>query len=265
VRAGYLFGAVIRFNIIHVEANLAHLPRRAVFLRKGLEHRPLARLFRLGRLLSQPSGRLCPARGGIVDPFAIRLLASTIIVVIGIIGGRGGLHALERLEVGTVGIKLSVIGGLMLALGLAYAIAWQHHALITATSTRTPTQALRTVLGLVTSCRGSRHRAISARPMTRTCARARCAMPSGSRRPSIGFVFLLTNLFRDGPALRAATEIIDMVRPLGWAVVPLLTLAAIASQSSAAVADMNGAGGCSTRFHRRIRSGWAMRPRPSPR
>ncbi len=243
--AGYLFGAVIRFNIIHVEANLAHLPRRAVFLEKASNTAlSLAYFVSVAYYLNLLAAFALRA-AGIVDPFAIRLLASTIIVVIGIIGGRGGLHALERLEVGTVGIKLSVIGGLMLALGLAYAIAWQHHALITATSTRTPTQALRTVLGLVILVQGfetSRYLGAAYDPdlRVRTMRHAQWI----STAIYIGFVFLLTNLFRDGLGPSGGeTEIIDMVRPLGWAVVPLLTLAAIASQSSAAVADMNGAGG----------------------
>jgi hypothetical protein len=107
--AGYLFGAVIRFNIIHVEANLAHLPRRAVFLEKASNTAlSLAYFVSVAYYLNLLAAFALRA-AGIVDPFAIRLLASTIIVVIGIIGGRGGLHALERLEVGTVGIKLSVL------------------------------------------------------------------------------------------------------------------------------------------------------------
>ena len=60
----------------------------------------------------------------------------------------------------------------------------------------------------------------------------------------IVFVLLITSYFKDGlPPQGGETAIIDMLMPLGAAVAPLIIVTALASQFSAAVADMNGAGG----------------------
>ena len=59
------------------------------------------------------------------------------------------------------------------------------------------------------------------------------------------FIALMTPYFQNlvPGAKIEETAIIDILAPLGWAVAPLVTLTALASQLSAAVADMNGAGG----------------------
>ncbi len=58
------------------------------------------------------------------------------------------------------------------------------------------------------------------------------------------FVLLITRYFTNGlPAEGGETAIIDMLAPIGAAVAPMIIVAALASQLSAAVADLNGAGG----------------------
>jgi hypothetical protein len=60
----------------------------------------------------------------------------------------------------------------------------------------------------------------------------------------IAFILLITPFFTAQlPVEGGETAIIDMLLPLGIVVAPLLIFAALASQLSAAVADMNGAGG----------------------
>lgn len=60
----------------------------------------------------------------------------------------------------------------------------------------------------------------------------------------MAFLLLITGLFNGAlPPEGGETAIIDLLRPLGLLVAPLLILTALASQLSAAVADMNGAGG----------------------
>jgi len=71
--------------------------------------------------------------------------------------------------------------------------------------------------------------------------------PNGSFIPeqALSFILLITPLF-DGrrlPSEGGETGIIDLLAPLGTIVAPLVIFAALASQLSAAVADMNGAGG----------------------
>ncbi len=60
----------------------------------------------------------------------------------------------------------------------------------------------------------------------------------------VSFILLLTPFFSGPlPAEGGETTIIDMLAPLGVLVAPLVIVAAVASQLSAAVADMNGASG----------------------
>lgn len=58
------------------------------------------------------------------------------------------------------------------------------------------------------------------------------------------FFLLITSHFTGEPVdSNDETAIIDLLRPVGLLVAPLIILTALASQLSAAVADMNGAGG----------------------
>jgi hypothetical protein len=58
------------------------------------------------------------------------------------------------------------------------------------------------------------------------------------------FIILVTPYFtQELPALGGETAIIDMLIPVGAVVAPAIIIVALASQLSAAVADMNGAGG----------------------
>ena len=60
----------------------------------------------------------------------------------------------------------------------------------------------------------------------------------------IAFVFLATPYFTgDLKGEGGETAVIDLLAPLGLAVAPMLILAALASQLSAAVADINGSSG----------------------
>jgi hypothetical protein len=60
----------------------------------------------------------------------------------------------------------------------------------------------------------------------------------------IVFIFLMTPFFTGKlPAQGGETAVIDILDPLGWYISPVIIAAALGSQLSAAVADMNGAGG----------------------
>jgi hypothetical protein len=58
------------------------------------------------------------------------------------------------------------------------------------------------------------------------------------------FFLFITSYFTGDPITHSdETAIIDLLRPVGVMVAPVIILTALASQLSAAVADMNGAGG----------------------
>ncbi|WP_374570527.1 hypothetical protein [Phenylobacterium sp.] len=244
---GYLFGAAIRHNIRYVEPHLAH---DATKLEAGLERASeltlsLAYFVSVAYYLNLFAAFGLRV-GDIVNPVWIKIAASVVIAVVGTVGLRGGLDALERLEVGAVALKLSLIGGLFVALGFAAFMAvrggtygWAHephpHGFDEA----------RILLGLVILVQGfetSRYlgAAYDADTRIKTMKWAQWIATG----VYLTFMLLITPYFRDGlPAEGGETAIIDMLKPIGTAVGPLIILTALASQLSAAVADMNGAGG----------------------
>ena len=72
----------------------------------------------------RPPWRACRLRlGAILDPFWIRVVSTVVIAMVGLIGLRGGLDALERLTIGAVSLKLALIGALLSALAVATIVA----------------------------------------------------------------------------------------------------------------------------------------------
>ncbi len=246
--AAYLFGFAVRHNIEHVEPQIeAHAPRvEAALERASNIALSLAYFVSVAYYLN-----LFAAFGlrldGIVAPVWIRAAATVVIAGIGLVGVSGGLRALERLEVAAVGLKFAVIGGLFaaLALGLAMAAAAGTSHWYAAAPQPRGFREIRTVLGLVVLVQGfetSRYLgdAYSTSLRVTTMRLAQWI----STAIYVVFILLITPYFTDGLARNGGeTAIIDMLAPLGAALAPLLILAALASQLSAAVADLNGAGG----------------------
>lgn len=244
---GYLFGAAIRHNIRHIEPRLKSDPSK---FEAGLERASelalsLAYFVSVAYYLNLFAAfglRI----GQVVDPLWIRIAATAVIAGVGAVGLLGGLSALERLEVGAVALKLSLIGGLLVALGLASALAISAGDFAWRRETHPRgTEELRILLGLVILVQGfetSRYlgAAYDASTRIRTMRWAQWIATA----IYLVFILLITPYFHDSlPAQGGETAIIDMLRPIGSAVGPLIILTALASQLSAAVADMNGAGG----------------------
>jgi hypothetical protein len=243
----YLFGSAIRYNILQVEPLLADGAPRAV---RGLE-----RLSELALSLAYFVSvayylNLFAAFGlrlfDIVDPAIERLVATVVIGAIGVVGAVGGLRALERVELGAVNLKLAVIGGVCAALAAAAAVAlraghWQWSGL----APHVDEGSLRTVLGLVILVQGfetSRFLGEEYRPemRVRTMRHAQW-IATGIY---MVFILLVTRLLTgELSATGGETQIVDLLRPLTPLAASMIIIAALASQSSAAVADMNGAGG----------------------
>lgn len=242
---GYLYGSAMRANIRWIEPRYDALSPTARRLER-LSQPVLALAYFVSvtyylNLFAAFGLRLL----GVQDPFLIKALATAAIVVVGAIGVSGGLSALERLEVLAVGLKLAVIGGLLCSLGAAAAAAMAHHTPPPHLDHRAGFEGPRILLGLIILVQGfetSRFlgEAYDGDTRIRTMRFAQWI----STAIYVLFVFLVTRLFSDGlPGEGGETAIIDMLRPLGSAVAPMLVVAALASQSSAAIADMNGAGG----------------------
>jgi hypothetical protein len=200
----------------------------------------------------------------VVEPTATRWIASAIIVVLGAFGATRGLRTLENIEEGAVGIKLGLIAGLLAALALSNAMA------LTARTFTLPVMPHATgfheigiVLGLVILVQGfETSRYLGAAYDRPTRVRTMRYAQWLSTAIYLVFIILITPFFTGKlPERGGETGIIDMLAPLGTAVAPLIIVAAIASQLSAAVADMNGAGGLlagATARRISVRAGYVM-------
>lgn len=244
----YLFGAAIRHNIVHVET--AFDEGRAKPLVRGLERASelalsLAYFVSVAYYLN-----LFAAFGlrlaGIVDPLWISVVSTAVISLVGAIGAIGGLDALERLAVGAVALKLSLIGGVLVGLVVATAIALS----LGSYSWDVPVHAtgaheIQILLGLVILVQGfETSRYLGAAYDVETRVKTMRLAQWLSTGIYVTFILLATGYFREGlPARGGETSIIDILAPVGSAIGPMIIAMALASQLSAAVADMNGGGG----------------------
>lgn len=181
------------------------------------------------------------------DRTSIVIVSCAVIGALGIIGTLRGLRWLENIELPAVGLKLALIAGLIAALALASTLRVAHGEPFFH-----PVQHLHgwhdlgILVGLVILVQGfetSRYLGIAypAEMRIRTMRRAQLIATA----IYLVFILLLTPYFKDAltNVYLSETAIIDLLQALGWAIAPLIILTALASQLSAAVADMNGAGG----------------------
>lgn len=180
-------------------------------------------------------------------PSLIRLLTAAIIALLGAIGALRGLRWLENIELPAVGLKLALISGLMLAL------LWGFGAMVATDTLALPSvrhphgmREIGILLGLVILVQGfetSRYlgHAYDRTTRIRTMRHAQLIATA----VYVPFIAMTTPWFVAHPIVGdfSETAIIDILAPLGWAVSPVIIVTALASQLSAAVADMNGAGG----------------------
>jgi len=258
---GYLYGSAMRHNIAFVEPQFTgKADWHVVWLERFSEMAlVLAYFISVAFYLSLLSA-FALRSVNIEDAFWVRSLTTAILLVLGMLGFLRGLKALEKIEEYSVGFKLSVIGGLILALFVVSAAAvgagefgWPElkHTM--------GLKEVQVLLGLVILVQGfetSRYlgHAYDAETRIKTMRVAQWI--------SIGiylvFILLATRYFTGKlPKTGGETQIIDLLKPVGIFIAPLLILAAIASQLSAAVADMNGAGGLlSETSGRRLKPRW---------
>ena len=183
---------------------------------------------------------------GIVDETYARMITTAVTAGLGVLGLFGGLRWLEHVELGAVGLKLALIGGLVAA------IAWAVGAdTVAGTLALRPTantsgmESVEILLGLIILVQGfetSRYLGEAYDRHTRVTTMRRAQIIAFVIY--IVFVALITP-YLDGvlPAEGGETHIISLLQGIGFIVAPFVIAAALMSQLSAAVADMNGASG----------------------
>jgi hypothetical protein len=243
----YLFGSAIRRNILTVEPMLADHPPRVVSLLERCSDFALAFAYfvSVAYYLNLFASFALRAEG-IIDVTATRWTSSAVIVILGLFGAIRGLSALENIEAGAVGIKLGLIAGLFAGLSLWIGLSLADNTFSLPEIVHdTGVHELQVLLGLVILVQGfetSRYLGAEYDSATRIKTMRYAQLLSSAIY--LVFILLITPFFRgELPKAGGETAIIDMLAPLGVVVAPLIIFAALASQLSAAVADMNGAGG----------------------
>lgn len=250
----YAAGAVIRFNIVHVESYLA----RASF------NDPVAWLARLTqgvlalayavsvayylKLLAEFSLKpiaIAPA----LQPLAANTIVTVLIVMMTLLALGGSLRKVEHLAHGTVSLKIGIIAGLLVALALAWGIGGMQAALPPA---RLSFASVPMLLGLLITVQGfetSRYlgHAYPAALRVRTMRHAQWI----SSAIYLAFIALLTPFLSRAAATQGVAGILDIMELIAPALGVFVLIGAVASQLSAAVADSIGSGGLINEVSRR--------------
>ena len=244
---GYYFGMAVRANIKNIEPIRTSSKNREVAIIEQLSEFSLGFAYFISvsyylNLFAAFGLRIF----GLSDQTSIRIAASVAIAVIGFVGFLGGLDGLEKMTIFAVGLKLSLIGAVLIGLisftfpkvvSGSFALAGVTHA--------TGWNELFILLGLIVMVQGfetSRYLGES------YPADLRIKTMRYSQIISSGiyllFILLITQFFPANPMANGSeTAIVDWLGQLGPAIAPMIIVMALASQFSAAVADTSGAGG----------------------
>ncbi len=245
----WFLGDTMRFNIRHLEPLEAAgtLPRAASWAERASQW-ALAFAFVVSVTYYLNLLGAFALRGlGITDADAGRMLASGVLVGMALLGRFRGLHGLERVEVLAVGLKLAMIVGLLVGLGADdLATAFSGGTLFPDLGPHPlDGRAVRTLLGLLILVQGfetSRYLGGEYDPDTRIRTMRLAQLTSAAIY--VLFITLLVPYFgADLSSDGGETAIIDMSAQVARVLPPMLVIAALSSQLSAAVADTTGCGG----------------------
>jgi hypothetical protein len=244
---GYALGSSIRFNIKYFEPSLSELNSKTIAV-KRIEN--ISKITLAGAYLVSITFylKLLAAffmKGvGISSLFYQNLLSTILLLFIGFIGKRKGLHILESLEVYSVNTKLSIIVALILGhavfnFSLMLNGGWELNIY--------PHEgyelAIKKILGMLVIIQGfetSRYLGNKYKPELRIRTMKMAQIISGV----VYVTFIATTLTAfNGVHLMNETTVVDICRKIAPALPSLLIIAAVMSQFSAAVADTVGGGG----------------------
>ena len=250
----YWVGSAMRFVIAEVEPRLdAPAPSRTLVDLDRLSRMLLGFAYIVSvafylRLMA--SFVLRPVATGEV---AAQVLTTLALVGIGALGWLRGLHGLEVIEEFAVGAKLAIIAGLVAALvvfdaGDPSAVADAYRNAQIDWGGWTAVRVLAGTLLVVQGFETSRYLGSAYDASTRIDSMRRAQLISGVIY--VAFVALSVRLFDALPPTVDETAILDVAGEITSVLLPLLVIAAVASQLSAAVADTAGGGEMLTGFGR---------------
>ncbi len=178
------------------------------------------------------------------DSYHARLLTTGVFLVVLLVGWLRGFSALERLEQISVGLKLSIIAGLMVGLAIHFGQTAQAGELVLHAPTVSGWQAVTLAAGLIVTIQGfetSRYLGKSYDAKTRIKSMQIAQWLSTAIY--VGYILLLTYAFETKLMTLKETAIIDLTIVVAPILPALLIGAALSAQFSAAVADTTSSGG----------------------
>lgn len=243
----YLIGAAIRDNIAHVEPMLqngdAAVPLTAA---EHLSHLALSFSYfvSVAYYLVLFATFLLKSFG-MEDAQLAKLTVTGILLLIAVVGVWREFHAVERLEIYAVSVKLAVIAGLLVALALFDAmVALGLRPGDGSVAGHFDVADIPILMGLLILVQGfETSRFLGAAYPADLRIRTMKAAQLLSAAIYISFFLLMIPLMGADSQATGVAAIIDIVRPVALILPLVITLGALASQSSAAVADAIGAGG----------------------
>ncbi len=241
----YLFGGAIRYNIAYLDRTHSlgrHQPLEAAASWALALAYVISVAYYLN-LLGAFAATMVPQGGHTLAP----TITTAVFLVILTVGWTRGFGALERLEQLSVGIKLSIIAGLLF--GLVWYFGSQEAA--DALAVRPPQvgllEGVLLAFGLLVTVQGfETSRYLGSEYNADTRVRSMRMAQGISTLIYMIYISLLCFSFAPDPAVLHETAIIDMMGGVAPVLPVLLVIAALSAQFSAAVADTNGSGGLLT-------------------
>jgi hypothetical protein len=245
VAAGYALGASIRFNIVHAEPLLgAEEPPATIrdVERVSRFALGLAYVISVAFYLRLMAAFVLGAVGADTELNG-RVVTTAVLAVIGVVGLVRGLHGIEAIEIPAVTLKLAVVGALLA--GMVAFFVLHASASIDAFSAHTTdlgaVTVARRLAGMLLVVQGfetSRYLGHYYDAGVRVRSMRDAQIISGAIY--VTFAALLVPLFGHLGAGSRETAVLDVARFVAPVLVPLLVVAAVASQLSAATADTAG-------------------------
>lgn len=179
---------------------------------------------------------------GSVDATAAKWIVTGLLAAMGSLGYWRGFHAVEGTEIFAVSIKLGVIAALVSAVAVFDAVT-PHHELKPAADGMSLAH-IPALLGLLIVVQGfETSRFLGAEYDAQTRIRTMKLAQWISAAIYLTFFLVMMPIAGFASSSEGVTAIVDMLAPVSAALPLLVTVGALASQSSAAIADTLGASG----------------------
>lgn len=255
VLVAYCLGSVMRFNIQYLEPYLVNdRSSKIIIPLEAVSHPTLGIAYMISVAFYLKLLSVFAMKGvGIHSATAENILTTFILLFIAAVGWFRGLHMLEVLEKYAVNLKLAIIGSLVVGFYAFNVFEFEHDLWHLAEHNHfTAWESFRQLLGILIIIQGfetSRYMGELYSPQTRIKTMRYAQLISGFIY--VTFVFSSMILFNDVHTI-SETAVIDLCKLIAPILPPLLIVAAIMSQFSAAVADSIGSSGLISEATRKL-------------